>query len=147
MTFLSVATLAQAHSPRSSTSVSCATTKIKDYVKHCRTCQIIKSPPHAARAPLKPILINKAFKRILIDIAGPLTESRNKNKYILAVICKFTKWLICVPLSSLDSKSIARALMDYVICQHSVPESLCSDPGSNLKSEFMKTVCDDLGIK
>ena len=52
-----------------------------------------------------------------------------------------TKWVEAFPLPDQVSESIARLLVDHVICRHGVPKELLSDRGSNLLSNLMTKVC------
>lgn len=45
------------------------------------------------------------------------------------------------------SETIARLLIDNVICRHGVPGQLVSDHGQNLLSNLMLDMCELLGVK
>ena len=58
-----------------------------------------------------------------------------------------TKWVEAFPLPDQTSASIARLLIDHVVCRHGVPKQLLSDHGANLLSELMRDLCALTGMK
>ena len=60
----------------------------KDFCRRCEECQ--KARGHKVlRAPLIPLpIIGEPFRRIAMDIVGPLPRSRSGNKYVL-VVCDY----------------------------------------------------------
>ena len=79
---------------------------VVDYCKCCPECQKC-STRKESRAPLVPLPpVEEPFKRIAVDIGGPLPHSRSGNQYIL-VICDYaTRYLEAVPLSRTDAQHI-----------------------------------------
>ena len=51
------------------------------------------------------------------------------------------KWVEPYPLPDQTSETIARVLVDRVICRHGVPRELLSDRGANLLSAVILDVC------
>ena len=58
----------------------------------------------------------------------------------------FTKWTEAFPLKVTDSETLAKILVNEVICRYGVPSSLHSDQGANLTSKLISSLCDTLGI-
>ena len=75
----------------------------------------------------------------------PLTE--NGNRYVVVFLDYLTKWVEAFPLPDQTSASIARLLIDHVVCRHGVPKQLLSDHGANLLSELMRDLCALTGMK
>ena len=82
-----------------------------------------------------------------MDIVEPYTRSEKGNKYILTMICEFSKWIECVPIPHTKAPLIAEKFLEYVICRFGKPERIHSDRGSNFMSTIMKSLCTALGIK
>ena len=63
--------------------------------KECVVCGHKNNVFNAAGLPpLRPIpVVPKVFWRIHVDLAGPLPETSNGNKYIAIAICAFTKYI------------------------------------------------------
>ena len=68
----------------------------------------------------------------------PLTQ--NGNRYVVTFIDYLTKWIESFACSDQTSETIAKLLIDHVICRHGVPEYLVSDQGTNLLSSLMQEV-------
>jgi len=77
----------------------------------------------------------------------PLPMTANGNKYIVVVSDLFSKWVEAFPVKSTDTETLARVLVDEVICRYGTPLYLHSDQGANLTSKLMGSVCNLLGIK
>ncbi len=43
--------------------------------------------------------------------------------------------------------TIARLLVEHVICRHGIPEELLSGRGTNFLSDFILSICEVLGMK
>ena len=68
---------------------------IRKHVKECIVCSHKNNVFNSADVtPLRPIpVIPKIFWRVHIDLAGPFTKTKNKNKYIAIGICAFIKYI------------------------------------------------------
>ena len=55
----------------------------------------------------------------------------------------FTKW---VEVANQQPQTIARLLVENIVCRHGVPQELLSDRGSNFLSDLMLEMCSVLGI-
>ena len=74
----------------------------------------------------------------------PLTQ--NGNRYIVTFVDYLTKWVESFACRPDYSETIAKLLVDHVICRHGVPEYLVSDRGTNLLSFLMQEVYEITGI-
>ena len=50
----------------------------------------------------------------------------------------FSKWVEAFPLRVTDSETLARVLVDEIVCRYGVPTS---DQGSNLNGEVITSLC------
>ena len=118
-------------------------TIFKDVEEYCRCCDRCcdrcqkintrKVPP----APLIPLpVITEPFRRIAMDIVGPLPRSRLDNRFIL-VICDYaTRYPKAIPLRSIDAVHVAEELIK-VFARVGVPEEILTDQGSNFTSQLL----------
>ena len=77
---------------------------------------------------------------------GPLPTSTQDNVYILIVTDVFTKWVKAFPLRDTVATTLARILVDEIICHYGVPECIHSDQGANFGSEVIQAICSLLGM-
>lgn len=120
---------------------------IKFWIQNCLQCQQRNPPVPLPQAPMETIQVNYPFEKISWDIMGPLPVTHDGNKYILVVTDLFTKWVEAFPLKETSSVTLAKVLVDEVICRFGVPKSIHSDQGANFCSEVIVTMCKMLNIE
>ena len=59
----------------------------------------------------------------------------------------FSKWVEAFPLRVTDSETLAKVLVDEIVCRYGVPQCLHSDQGTNFNSEVITSLCTQLGIE
>ncbi len=109
---------------------------VAKYCKGCLTCQK-STQSRTKRAPLIPLpTIQEPFKRIAMDIVGPLLRSNSGKRYIL-VICDYaTRYPEAIPLKS---PHIAEQLMT-LFSRVGIPEEILTDQGSNFTSTLLTEI-------
>ena len=89
-------------------------TLYKDVEHFCRCCKQSQKSSNKGvpKAPLVPLpIVSILFKKIAMDIVGPLPRSRSGHRYIL-VICDYaTRYPEAIPLRSIDAEHIAEELI------------------------------------
>ena len=74
---------------------------------------------------------------------GPIATN-NPREQVCADL--FSKWTEAFPLKTTDSETLAKVLIDEVICRYGMLSSLHSDQGANLTSNLISSLCQTLGI-
>src|SRR6267378_452670 len=115
--------------------------EIEDYVRTCQNCQFRKGPNRRGKPPLKPLEIVGPYERLVIDTMGPLKKSASGNKHVMVVTDWFTKWVEIVPLPDITASSVARVLVEEVICRYGAPREILSDRGSDFTTSLFRAVC------
>ena len=114
-------------------------TLFQDVKQLCKTCpESKKTAAHRKlRAPLIPLpIMEEPFRRIAMDIVGPLPRSRSGNRYIL-VICDYaTRYPEAIPLRSIDAEHVAEELLKF-FSRVGVPQEILTDQGSNFTSKLL----------
>jgi len=120
---------------------------ITAYVNRCSICAT-----HSI-VPTHTIPINNKWREpgtpmsyLSMDIVGPLPLSRSRNAYILTVMCLYSRYLIAIPLRTINTKQIATALIDRVFLIYGTPQHIVSDNGSNFISKLAQHLYRALGI-
>ena len=85
------------------------------------------------------------MEHIALDILGPLPLSESGNQYLLIVTDYFTKWPEVYPLPNQEATTVAKVLVNGMICRFGVPLEIHSDQGRNFESALFK-VCRLLGM-
>ena len=90
--------------------------EIEYWCRICDVCASRKQPHRKAKAPMKRYNVGYPLERIALDLMGPLPSTNHlKHRYILPVCDYFTKWLVAVPLVTIDAKTVASKLIDRFI--------------------------------
>jgi hypothetical protein len=115
----------------------------KAWVETCRICQQRKSAPSSSgiRRPLTMIAVEKPFAAVVTDIAGPWQVTPNGNRYVVVVTERCSNWVIAWPVGDITASTVARGLLERLICIHGCPRKIQSDQGSQYTSELIKHVC------
>jgi hypothetical protein len=85
---------------------------------------------------LKSIPVCDLFYRVALDIAGPLSETRSGNRYILVVIDHYSKWCEAKAVADHGTKTAAKFLEDDVICRYGVPIFVLTNNGGEWAAKF-----------
>ena len=116
------------------------------FCRQCLTCASYDGTGRRSRPPLQPIPVGAPFQRVGVDILE-MPQTAQGNRYIVVFVDYLTKWAEAYAVPDQTSETIARLLVDNVVCRHGVPEELLSDRGPNLLSSLIQDVCDMLGMR
>ena len=119
---------------------------VAQYCRDCPACQMMDKGKEQRKAPLIPMpIIDTPFKRIGIDIVGPMARSCKGHKYLLTICDYATRYPEAIPLSNIRADTVASALLT-VFARVGLPEEIVHDQGSNFVSQVMKSICQRLNI-
>ena len=121
---------------------------INSFCRSCDICQKIVAKGALHRAPLgKMPIIDMPFKRVAVDLVGPITPASDRgHRYILTLVDYATRYPEAVALKSIDTETVAEALID-IYSRLGIPEEVLSDLGPQFVSECMREVARLLSIK
>ena len=117
---------------------------IIDFINNCTSCNELKGK--TKKAPVYPIPLTNPFEQLICDVLGPYPETRSGNRYIISFIDRYTSWIEAFPVKSIETKTVAKILIEEVIFRYGCPRTFLTDQGTNFTSKLMKAVCDRLGI-
>ena len=122
-----------------------------DVTRFCKSCDVCQKTVNKGSVPKVPLekmpLIDKPFKRVAIDLVGPISPpSEEGHRYILTLVDFSTRYPEAVPLKKIDTETVAEALVD-IFSRLGVPEEILSDLGTQFVSDCMREVTRLLSIK
>ena len=118
---------------------------VAEYCHRCPECQRT-TRGNQRRVPLVPLpIMREPFKRIAMDIVGPLPRSRRGNQYILVVCDYATRYPEAVPLRTTDAGTVAEHLI-HLFSRVGIPKEILSDQGTNFMSQLLKELYNLLRI-
>lgn len=109
-----------------------------NHYKNCPQCAVATRTGRKRNPPLKPILVEKVFQIIGVDIMK-LPKTSSCNQYVV-------KWPFVFATKDQKATTLAKLLVEGVVPIISVPKALLSDQGANLLAYLMKDVCELLGV-
>ncbi len=121
-------------------------TDVLTHCNTCTTCQKTSAVPQRSRAPLQLLpVISEPFRRIAMDIVGPLEKSSAGHRYIL-VISDYSTWYPeAFPLRTITTPKIVHSLVQ-LFSRVGIPEEILTDQGTNFTSRLMGQLNRQLGI-
>ena len=99
-------------------------------------------PPTA----LKTIPITWSFAVWGLDMVGPLKGGTHKQRYLLVMVDKFTKWIEAKLVKTAESGPVID-FISGVVHRYGVPHSIITDNGMNFTTDEVKLWCKNMGIK
>lgn len=122
-----------------------------EYVQRCKFCPSRK--PLNRKVPVKSMAKKlpeeglKPFSVIHLDLMDlPSKETFRKNKYIVLAIDTATRYVETKALTANTSEKVAEFIFNDIVCRHGAPKVLVTDNGTNLTSDFINKVCENLQI-
>ena len=121
----------------------------RDIANYCRSCEACQRsvPRRPVRTQMVPMpLIAVPFKRIAMDLIGPLPRTQHGNQFILTIVDYATRYPEAIPLSSTDAPRIAKELVS-VFARVGIPDEMLTDQGPNFMSCLLEEVYKLLKVK
>ncbi|XP_066965514.1 uncharacterized protein [Macrobrachium rosenbergii] len=121
---------------------------VKKFCKVCDTCQKVGKPNQPIKpVPLSPqIVCSVPFEKVILDCVGPLPKSKNKNQYLMTVMCSSIRYPDAVPLRNISAKTLIPHLVK-IFTQYGIPRIVQTDRGTNFTSTLFQEVMKVMGIK
>ena len=121
-------------------------TEVANYCRSCEVCQK-NDPKHPPRAKIVSMpWIEQPFKRIAMDVVGPLSRTLRGNRYILTICDYATRYPEAVAMPSVEATRIARELVN-LFSHVGVPDEILTDQGTNFMSSLLEEIYRLLHIK
>jgi transposase InsO family protein len=105
-------------------------------VKDCMRCVANKARLAARTALRQPMLSERPWFHVHIDLWQPGVVSSDGHKYVLTVIDRMTHFPEMIPIKDKSAETVATAFFEHVICRHGVPAVVVSDNGSEFDGVF-----------
>ena len=100
-----------------------------DLIHYCKSCDVCQMTVNKGSVPKVQL-----EKMPLID-----KPSEEGHRYILTLVDFKTRYPEALPLTNIDTETVAEALVD-IFSRLGVPEEISSDLGTKFVSEYMKEV-------
>ena len=122
-----------------------------DVARFCKSCDICQRTIQKGRVTKVPLgkmpLIDTPFKRVAVDIVGPIEpRSDKKSRYILTMIDCATRYPEAVALPSIETERVAEALI-AMFSRVGIPSEMLIEHESRVTIEVMNEVSRLLSLQ
>jgi len=81
---------------------------------------------------------SKPFEKCALDIVGPLTITKNGNKYLLTFQDSLTKFSKAIPIPNQEANTVSKEFVTKIVLEYEIPDKILTDQGTNFLSEIFK---------
>ena len=120
---------------------------IENYVQSCVICSKRKGNYGRNAKPLMGHLLKgeKPFEVIYTDFVH-MPQSKTGKRYILTIICSFTRFFYGYATCRDRACDAARGLLEFML-EYDVPKVISSDRGTHFVNSIIEELCENMGIK
>ena len=83
---------------------------------------------------LHPIQVGQVFKRIRIDLVGPLTITKQNNCYIIIATNYLTRQPEAKAILDANTETLVKFIFEDIVCRYRVSQVILSDNEKNFTS-------------
>ena len=123
---------------------------VSDFVRTCESCRICKYQPAASGRVSQSVPTTEAISCVnwALDITGPFETGRfNNNRFIIVLVCKYTRWIEAFAARNHKAATIASLIFYIIQPRFGSPRSISSDNAQELVGEVMAELTNMLGTK
>ena len=122
---------------------------VAEFVASCRLCQQNKAPttkPHGMLCPGE--IPTRFWQHVSLDFIVALPTTTRGNDAVLVFVDKLSKMTHFEPCKTTITATETAELFRHAVWRlHGLPEKLISDRDSKFTGHFMKSLCEQLGIR
>lgn len=121
---------------------------IREFVADCSLCKETKAPSQTLRPPMgTPVIAERPFQYLYIDLLGPYPRSKAGNSVILIVLDQLTKFVWLKPLRRATAIMIVKFLESEIFHMVGALDTLLSDNGKQFVSNEFRSLLTRYGIR
>ena len=120
---------------------------IQNWTLSCVRCSKSKALPKSRRAKLQPIMENRPFSMVNVDLIGPMEHSVEQYRYVLTMVDRATRYCFAVPIPDGTAVTIAKVIFSELISKFGLVDCIVSDRGLNFTSPIVQHLCSLIGTK
>jgi hypothetical protein len=128
--------------------------EVREYIKKCSSCQKNKADRHVKYGLVQFAQVpHMAWQDITLDFITKLPKSEDpvtKIKYdsILVIVDRLTKYALILPFKeTYTAENLGNILIDRLVRDHGMPESIISDRDKLFTSKYWQTMMAQLGVQ
>jgi len=114
---------------------------VQRFSRQCVKCNEYFRGQLPRSAPLQPLVTGAPLERLHVDLTGPHPRSKRGSVYIMTCTDSYTKFCEAFPLPNKEAATVARVLVEQVICRYGTPICCLTDRGKEVDGQLMAEVC------
>jgi hypothetical protein len=118
--------------------------EVAAFIQSCPTCQKVRLGQGSMAAALSTTVASEPFDVVAVDTVGPLPIDSNGNRYVIAVIDCFTRFVELRATASPTAQAAVTVLLD-VFARYGAPRALRSDQGSQFTARLVEQFLKEVG--
>ena len=120
---------------------------VRRYVQNCPLCLSHKVPPRIPREQLgRRPPPTRPWERIHMDVYSVGGETHSGNKYILAFVDSFSKYLVAVATPNHTAFTVVEAFMTRIALTYGLPDELASDNAPEFTGQLQEEFFRSFGV-
>ena len=119
---------------------------VKRFIKQCPCCQKMSYLKTQIHTHPFTVAAYEPMERLEMDTIGPLPADENGNRYILVIICCFTRWVSLYPVKDTTAKECLPAVLKHV-GTFGVPCQILTDNGTQFVNEVIEELFKIIGTQ
>ena len=120
-------------------------TDIAEYIDMCELCQQFKLGVGVKNVPLGEKAEPYVGELVVLDMCGPLKETKAGNVHILCMMDYASRFIKLVPMKDSSAASVGTVFHDEWICMMGAPAKINSDRGPAFVSLLMQFISKNYG--
>ena len=117
---------------------------VRTFIARCPCCQLMSHLAPLIRSTPFTLSHSKPMHTLAVDTIGPLPEDERGNKYIIAIIDEFSRFLEIFAAPDASAAPAADALFQHA-GRYGIPTTLISDGGSQFVNSIISEFLELLG--
>ena len=89
----------------------------------------------------------RAFAKVSSDLIVELPTSHYGNKSILVMVDHFSRWPLAKAIPDKEATTVANAIFEKLILEHSAPEVLLYDNGKKFTNDTLAYMCQEFNLE
>ena len=119
---------------------------VKRWVDVCYLCATRKTVRPWNAGELQPIAADAPFHTVSVDVISFHKSDRGNSK-VVVMTDHFTNWVEVKAVPDEKAETVADAIYEKIILQHSCPRRLLTDRGQCFRSKLLKRLCQRMGVR
>ena len=92
-------------------------------------------------------ILKRAFAKVSADLIVELPFSNYSNKNILVMVDHLNRWPTAKVIPDKEATTVANAIFEKLILEHSAPEVLLSDNDKEFTNDTLAYICQEFNIE